>query len=412
MKNAGESFFGVLSDEEQKTAREVLIRLVKANDVPGAGSVVTRFRVTRDELIKALIPEGPLARVVDGLLASKLVTEEVAEDGKSRLTLAHEMVIDHWERLRRWVDESWRDARTKLAETRQIARRTDSALRNDRALLCAVEAVNRAGYFKTKLEEGTVVYPEVRGALLRALGRSPRLDQYVFSNLGNTADGEAASSILEPASTVLLSPNGRTIAVVTPSTEGKDAGGSDDCDIIRLWDYPRQVRLDETNTPEPGAERVKIPIRGRVFSLAWSADSGRLAAGVGVSPRSDESNPAGEVLIWDIGQVGQALPLQHFGQRRSRHGNAVFRPRGARGVSARTRRPTRRRNASDLREKGSDWKAVAPRNDRTLGHDSRPATRCDGRRPLLPQPRDSRGGPGLQPRRRLARQRRGNQRRR
>ena len=174
VQQAGESFYHNLNGKEKHTAERVLKCLVKPADVPGTGRAVILEHMTRAALAEVVGPEHPVTRVVDGLVASGLVREKVGEDGTSRLSLAHEMVVDHWLRLKKWVDESRQDARValvrrqyELATIRLIAGRAEATLRNDRALLLANEALKLAEHFRSNVAEASKVYPEARGALLR-----------------------------------------------------------------------------------------------------------------------------------------------------------------------------------------------------------------------------------------------------
>ena len=103
-----------------------------------------------------------------------------------------------------------------------------------------------------------------------------------------------------PASLTLLSPDGKTLAIVTPSTQEKykELTESDDNDVIGLWD------IGATDDPvSRTSPREEILVNGRVWSLAFSADSSRLAAGIRVSPAASGGNDTGEVRIWNLEQT-------------------------------------------------------------------------------------------------------------
>ena len=91
-----EAEYDRLDEEEQRLARRVFLRLV----APGEGTEDTRRRATLAELGKEARP------VVKALADARLVTTGRDEaTGQETVEVAHEALIQGWERLRRWVDE-------------------------------------------------------------------------------------------------------------------------------------------------------------------------------------------------------------------------------------------------------------------------------------------------------------------
>ncbi len=95
-----------LSVGEQRLARQILVRLV-------AGTTSRRV-VEREALLAGL--ETGAARVLDRLLSARLVTQRRAHgDGGFLVELAHESLLQSWDQLARWIDES-REERRLLDE--------------------------------------------------------------------------------------------------------------------------------------------------------------------------------------------------------------------------------------------------------------------------------------------------------
>jgi WD40 repeat protein/DNA-binding SARP family transcriptional activator len=102
-----EAAFRSLAEEEQKTAREILLRLVAGGD----GSTLTRRRATRHELDAD--DDERVARVLATLVERRLL---VADDGA--VELVHEALLERWGRLVDWLeqDEQVRRLRRHLTQ--------------------------------------------------------------------------------------------------------------------------------------------------------------------------------------------------------------------------------------------------------------------------------------------------------
>ncbi len=94
-----------LTDEQQKAARRVLMRLVR----PGEGAPDTRRR--------AVLPTGDkhALAVVHKLAGARLLVtgRDEARTDVQTVEIAHEALIQHWDRLRQWVDEDREFLRTR-----------------------------------------------------------------------------------------------------------------------------------------------------------------------------------------------------------------------------------------------------------------------------------------------------------
>ena len=100
-----------LSADEQRVARQILVRLV-------AGTTARRV-VDRVVLLGGL--GAGASRVLDRLLSARLVAQRRAQGTEGFLVeLAHESLLQSWEQLSRWIDES-RDERRLLDELEEAA---------------------------------------------------------------------------------------------------------------------------------------------------------------------------------------------------------------------------------------------------------------------------------------------------
>jgi len=89
-----EQAYGRLSEDEQRVARRILLRLAGSEQ----GDVVARRRVALDEL--DVQRDEQAARVLEALTGSRLVT---VDEGTAEV--AHEALLREWPRLRGWLEE-------------------------------------------------------------------------------------------------------------------------------------------------------------------------------------------------------------------------------------------------------------------------------------------------------------------
>ncbi len=95
-KTAENVFLEKLTPEQQRIARSVFLRL----SALGEGTEDTRRRVLRSELILRAEDAGKVEAVLATLTDARLITGD-----EQTVEVAHEALIRHWPRLRRWLDE-------------------------------------------------------------------------------------------------------------------------------------------------------------------------------------------------------------------------------------------------------------------------------------------------------------------
>ncbi|MFE3989472.1 NACHT and WD repeat domain-containing protein [Nocardia tengchongensis] len=85
-----------LDESEQAAARELLLAMVNV----GSGTRDTRRRVPRDDLLARATDPEATAAALETLARARLITLD-----RDSATLAHEIVLDAWPRLRGWIDD-------------------------------------------------------------------------------------------------------------------------------------------------------------------------------------------------------------------------------------------------------------------------------------------------------------------
>lgn len=152
-----------LSDSELGLAREILLRLVTADG--------TRRVVLAKQALEGLSSEaaGLLARLTD----SRLVTIRRSQnDGEAKLELAHESLINSWDRLKRWVDGA-RDEIVMLADLDQAIERWHKHGRRADELLSGQalsDAQRFAGRHAARVTERVREFLEASGKLSEEIG--------------------------------------------------------------------------------------------------------------------------------------------------------------------------------------------------------------------------------------------------
>ena len=169
-----ERVFVGLNPKEQRTARDLMLRLVMPT---GPGEAATRSPVPR----RIAAPDRPREEIVEMLVAARLVT---ADDDV--VALAHESLARAWPRLRSWLDA---DAEGQLilrhltlaADSWQAMGRPDSELYRGPRLARALEW---RGTTEAHLTETEVTFLDASGALAREESRSAeqRLHEQARSN--------------------------------------------------------------------------------------------------------------------------------------------------------------------------------------------------------------------------------------
>ena len=119
LARAADRLYNGLIPEEQVTARRILLRLVR----PGAGLEVTSSRVAVAELLATGEDPGRVQRVLDRLLAARLLKQSEGDVAADRqVEVAHEALVRNWPTLVEWLD----DERENLRQRRRL---TDAAER-------------------------------------------------------------------------------------------------------------------------------------------------------------------------------------------------------------------------------------------------------------------------------------------
>lgn len=100
-----------LTAEEQQITRQLSLRLI----VPGEGTGDTRWRVERAELLSLVKGEEKqrvLEAVIDQFARHRLLTlDRDLVSGAPTVTIAHEALIDTWDRMRDWIEVNRQDIR-------------------------------------------------------------------------------------------------------------------------------------------------------------------------------------------------------------------------------------------------------------------------------------------------------------
>lgn len=93
---------------EQDVARQLCLRLVAVTE----NALQARRRVTRDELDQLPVDEAVLERTLSELGRHRLVTfDQDPETGEPIVEIAHEALLEEWDQLRSWIDETRQDLR-------------------------------------------------------------------------------------------------------------------------------------------------------------------------------------------------------------------------------------------------------------------------------------------------------------
>jgi basic membrane lipoprotein Med (substrate-binding protein (PBP1-ABC) superfamily)/DNA-binding SARP family transcriptional activator len=108
LSRRAEVLYGRLSPSEQDLAEQVLLRLV----TPGDGTRDVRRRTRAGELTGLGLDPVELARVLDRFGRHRLVTfDRDAVSGEATVEVAHEALLESWDRFRGWIDHHRADLR-------------------------------------------------------------------------------------------------------------------------------------------------------------------------------------------------------------------------------------------------------------------------------------------------------------
>ncbi|HJQ34637.1 MAG TPA: hypothetical protein VJ866_20820 [Pyrinomonadaceae bacterium] len=131
LTNSADEVFRGLNPTDQVRAKHIFLRLVR----PSEGIEVFNNRITRESLyIKGESPEH-IDRVLGAFLAAGLLREtDSGEGGGSRIEVAHEALIRHWQTLVTWLNEERVNIRSRLRLS-EAAKQWDRLGRDPSALL-------------------------------------------------------------------------------------------------------------------------------------------------------------------------------------------------------------------------------------------------------------------------------------
>ncbi|MBX0327128.1 hypothetical protein K2Z83_05460 [Oscillochloris sp. ZM17-4] len=116
LARSADAFYEALIPEDQVSTRRILLRMVR----PGDGLEVTSSRVRLDELSVGGEDPGRINRVIQKLVAARLVRLTHDEAGRpSQLEVSHEALVRNWPRLVGWLE----DEKLALATRRRLEQR-------------------------------------------------------------------------------------------------------------------------------------------------------------------------------------------------------------------------------------------------------------------------------------------------
>ncbi|MFH8837254.1 helix-turn-helix domain-containing protein [Streptomyces sp. NPDC017868] len=152
---AAETAYARLDDDQQATARRLLLRLI----TPGEGTADTKRPTTRTEL-ESLGPQA--ADVLDHLGRSRLVTLD-----QDRVDLTHEALITGWPRLAGWIEED----RDRLRLHRRLTEAAElwTSLGRDRGALLRGTGLKTAAQAFGSADDAGALTPDERDFLSRSM---------------------------------------------------------------------------------------------------------------------------------------------------------------------------------------------------------------------------------------------------
>jgi serine/threonine protein kinase len=151
-----DSVLAELSPQSQALARSVCLRLITPER--------TRAIVSLAELQELSPQPGDVQRLVDHLVAARLLVSQTASDGSaqgSTVEIVHESLIHSWPALRRWLDETQEDA--QFIEQLRVASKQWHAKGRDAGMLWRGETADEAIRWARR-HQGTL--PETQRAFL------------------------------------------------------------------------------------------------------------------------------------------------------------------------------------------------------------------------------------------------------
>jgi WD40 repeat protein/serine/threonine protein kinase len=130
-----EQLYHEQDDQGQEMIRQMFLRLVNVGEPLGIGAVdvpitsETSRRVLHAELLSAAVEPDQLDEIIDTYVDYRLLTlDHDPATRKPTIELAHEAILQAWDRLRSWLEESAND----LSMHRQLIRATSEWVAGDR----------------------------------------------------------------------------------------------------------------------------------------------------------------------------------------------------------------------------------------------------------------------------------------
>lgn len=113
-----EGVYQTLDEEEQRVARQLLLRLVTV----GEDLEASRRRVARQELESLAVDPGSVETVLNAFDEARLLTfDRSPVTGAATVEVAHEALLREWPRMRGWLDDAREDLRLQRALTGEVA---------------------------------------------------------------------------------------------------------------------------------------------------------------------------------------------------------------------------------------------------------------------------------------------------
>ncbi|MBK9073194.1 MAG: protein kinase [Myxococcales bacterium] len=168
-----ESVLGALSDDEQKSVREIFRHLVTADG--------TRASLSRDEILQ--VAGGQRANaVLERLITSRLLVAQEGPDNSERIEVIHEALLSAWPRLVKWRHEDAEGAR--LRDQLRVAAKQWADRGNDRGLLWRGDTLTEYRIWRSRYPGAvTTVEDAFATASLREAQRTQRIRRGILSVL-------------------------------------------------------------------------------------------------------------------------------------------------------------------------------------------------------------------------------------
>ncbi len=307
-KTAENVFLEELTPEQQRIARSVFLRL----SALGEGTEDTRRRVLRSELILRAEDAGKVEAVLATLTDARLITGD-----DQTVEVAHEALIRHWPRLRRWLDEGREGHRVhrQLTEASQewlgLGREPGSLYRGVR-LGTAVEWAEQHEAELNDLEREFLERSrEAEASELEESRRRNRRLRVLAGGLGLLVLAAAGLAVLAIRQTSRAEEQGRVAL-------SRALAGQADAQLGRRLDQALLLALEayrNERTPEARSALLAAVQRTRGFEAIMGGQH-ELATSVAVSAdgKTIASGGAdGEVVIWSVARRRPVAPAVRVG---------------------------------------------------------------------------------------------------